>query len=117
MKTLFCSVLVCLLGLSAAADKQSAPRVQVYSRTPGVFGKANSLICHVSGFHPPEIAVELLGGQRPLADAKQTDLAFEENWHYHLTKHAPFTPQQGEEFACRVTHMGKTSTFVWEPDM
>lgn len=89
------------------------PKVQVYSRAPGVADKANIFICHVSGFHPPEIQIELLKDGNPIQGANQTDLAFEEDWHYHLTKYVPFTPHKGEEFACRVTHMGKPKTHHW----
>lgn len=89
------------------------PKVQVYSRAPGEFGKANTLICHVSGFHPPEITIELLKNGEEMLGAKQTDLAFEENWHYHLSRHTPFTPGKEEEYACRVTHMGTSKMFIW----
>ncbi|XP_031144065.1 beta-2-microglobulin-like [Sander lucioperca] len=117
MKALVCAVLVGLLCLPHSTAKESPPKVQVYSRGPGHFDKDNTLICHVSGFHPPEITIELLKNEQELPGAKQTDLAFEENWHYHLTKHAPFTPRQADKFACRVTHMGRTTTYSWESDM
>ncbi|XP_010753212.1 beta-2-microglobulin-like [Larimichthys crocea] len=118
MKLFVCALLVgvlCLLVPSLA--KEAPPKVQVYSRAPGVADKANIFICHVSGFHPPEIQIELLKDGNPIQGANQTDLAFEEDWHYHLTKYVPFTPHKGEEFACRVTHMGKPKTHHWESDM
>ncbi|TMS03033.1 Heat shock 70 kDa protein 14 [Larimichthys crocea] len=114
MKLFVCALLVgvlCLLVPSLA--KEAPPKVQVYSRAPGVADKANIFICHVSGFHPPEIQIELLKDGNPIQGANQTDLAFEEDWHYHLTKYVPFTPHKGEEFACRVTHMGKPKTHHW----
>uniref|UniRef100_A0A3B4ZAF7 Beta-2-microglobulin n=1 Tax=Stegastes partitus TaxID=144197 RepID=A0A3B4ZAF7_9TELE len=103
---------LCLAGVSVAKD--SPPKVQVYTRAPGDFGKPNTFICHVSGFHPPEISIELLRNGVKIAKTNQTDLAFDEHWHYHLTKHAAFTPYKGEEFACRVTHMGTTKMFIWD---
>ncbi len=90
-----------------------APKVQVYSRMPGELGKANTLICHVSSFYPPEIEIELLKNNEVIPSAKQTDLTFEENWHYHLTKHVPFIPGKGEMFACRVTHLGSSKLYHW----
>ncbi|XP_067469171.1 beta-2-microglobulin-like [Thunnus thynnus] len=108
--------LFCLLGPSVA--KESSPKVQVYSRLPGEFGKSNTLICHVSGFHPPEIKIELLRNGIEIPNSDQTDLAFEENWHYHLTKSVTFTPQKEDHFACRVTHMNKEpKLYIWDPDM
>ncbi|XP_047423866.1 beta-2-microglobulin-like [Mugil cephalus] len=109
------AVVVCLLETSVA--KEAPPKVQVYSRNPGELGKDNTFICHVSGFHPPEIKIELLKNGAEMPNSKQTDLAFEENWHYHLTKHVPFSPKQGETYSCRVTHVGKPNTYVWDPDM
>ncbi|KAK5599832.1 Beta-2-microglobulin [Crenichthys baileyi] len=97
--------------------KVASPKVQIYSRNPGNFGTENVLICHVSGFHPPEIKIDLLKNQGEIPGAKQTDLAFEENWHYHLTKHVSFTPNSGEKYVCRVTHVGKTTDYVWEADI
>ncbi|KAK9525370.1 hypothetical protein VZT92_016084 [Zoarces viviparus] len=117
MKTFVCAFLVGLLCLLPSQAKHSPPEVQVYSRFPGEVGKTNTLICHVTGFHPPEISIELLRNSRAMAGANQTDLAFEENWHYHLTKHVAFTPQKGEAFACSVTHMGTPRIYFWEADM
>ncbi|XP_037549983.1 beta-2-microglobulin [Nematolebias whitei] len=109
------AVLLCLSNFSSAT--KASPKVQVYSRNPGEFGKANVLICHVSGFHPPEIRIELLKNDVEIPGSNQTDLAFEENWHYHLTRHVPFTPKEGDRFKCRVTHVDDTKIYEWEPDM
>lgn len=116
---IFCfSIIVGLFCFADASEiSEAPPKVQVYSRRPGEFGKANTLICHVSSFHPPEIRIELLQNGKEMQEAKQTDLAFEEDWQYYLTKHVPFTPSKGDEFACRVTHMGKPKMFSWEPDV
>ncbi|MED6265390.1 hypothetical protein CHARACLAT_024960 [Characodon lateralis] len=111
----FLAVFLCASQFIMA--KEASPKVQIYSRNPGKFGIDNVLICHVSGFHPPEIKIDLLRNQQEIAGANQTDLAFEENWHYHLTKHVSFTPNSEETYVCRVTHVGKTTYYVWEPDM
>ncbi|XP_047204915.1 beta-2-microglobulin-like [Girardinichthys multiradiatus] len=110
-------LVVFLCASQSIMAKEASPKVQIYSRNPGKFGTDNVLICHVSGFHPPEIKIDLLRNQQEIAGAEQTDLAFEENWHYHLTKHVSFTPNSGETYVCRVTHVGKTTDYVWEPDM
>jgi len=115
MKSLFCAVFLFCLGTIMA--KESAPMVQVYSRNPGTMGEPNTLICHVSGFHPPDIKIELLKDGKEIDGSKQTDLAFEQGWQFHLTKTVPFTPKTGEEYVCRVTHMSKTTLYYYEPDM
>ncbi|XP_034026270.1 beta-2-microglobulin-like [Thalassophryne amazonica] len=93
------------------------PSVQLYSRTPGQLGVTNILICHASGFYPPEITIKVLKNGAELPNSKQTDLAFEENWQYHMTKSVIFTPKSGEDYTCKVTHLGKTTTYVWVPDI
>ncbi|XP_049329297.1 beta-2-microglobulin [Astyanax mexicanus] len=117
MKLLLSFVVACFLYISAEA-KESPPKVQVYSYSTGEFGKPNHLICHVSEFHPPDINIELLRNGVVITEAKQTDLAFEQGWKFHLTKSVPFTPQKNEEYACRVTHMQKApQKYSWDPDM
>lgn len=90
------------------------PKVQVYSRNPGEYGKANVLICYVSGFHPPDITIQLLKNGVEIPGSTQTDLAFEEGWQFHLTKYVDFLPQPGEEYTCRVRHMSSpTKSYTW----
>lgn len=91
----------------------ASPKVEVYSKLPGEYGKVNTLICHVTDFHPPEIKIELLRNRQAIPGAMQTDLAFEASWHYHLTKHVPFTPQPGDTFSCNVTHVGISKIYTW----
>ncbi|XP_048066825.1 beta-2-microglobulin, like [Megalobrama amblycephala] len=110
---------VALVFLSASCSaKQSDPKVQVYSRNPGEYGKPNVLICYVSGFHPPDIVIKLLKNGVEIPHSTQTDLAFEQGWQFHLTKYVDFTPQHGETYTCEVSHMKNTpKSFTWEPDM
>ncbi len=90
------------------------PKVQVYSRNPGEYGKKNTLICYVSGFHPPDITIKLLKNGQEIDGSHQTDLAFEQGWQFHLTKYVDFTPQAGEEYTCRVRHMNNIEkSFTW----
>ncbi|XP_026182372.1 beta-2-microglobulin-like [Mastacembelus armatus] len=101
----------------AVESKSSPPKVQVYSQKPGEFGAKNTLICHVTNFHPPDITITLLKNGVEIPGATQTDLAFESNWHFHLTKHVDFTPEKDEKFSCKVTHGQSTNTYAWEPNM
>ncbi|KPP58464.1 beta2-microglobulin-like, partial [Scleropages formosus] len=89
------------------------PTVQVYSHYPGKYGERNTLICHVSGFYPPDIQIDLLKNGHVIQETYQTDLAFEQGWQFHLTKSVSFEPQKDETFECRVTHMQKTNEYVW----
>jgi len=80
---------------------------------PGEYGKGNTLICYVSGFHPPDISIELLKDGVVIPNSQQTDLAFEKGWQFHLTKSVSFTPKNGEDYSCRVRHMSEMKTVIW----
>uniref|UniRef100_A0A3Q2XQM7 Beta-2-microglobulin n=1 Tax=Hippocampus comes TaxID=109280 RepID=A0A3Q2XQM7_HIPCM len=108
-------VVLCLLDFTVTEN--SPPVVQVYSRTLGVFNKNNTLLCHVSQFHPPVIEVDLLRNGVVIKEANQTELVFGPDWHFHVTKYVPFVPQSTEKYTCRVTHLGISREVVWEPDM
>ncbi|XP_026781288.1 beta-2-microglobulin, like [Pangasianodon hypophthalmus] len=116
MKVLLSFVVLAVFSASAFA-KESSPKIQVYSRNPGEYGKENTLICHVSDFHPPDIEIKLLKNGVEIPNAKQTDLAFEQGWKFHLTKSVAFTPTSGDTFSCKVRHLSSEKTFTWEPDM
>ncbi|XP_062373781.1 beta-2-microglobulin-like [Sardina pilchardus] len=118
MKYFLCFAFLFYLS-SCALGKQSPPKVQVYSRNPGKLDDANqnTLICHVSGFHPPDITIILEKNGVEIPGAQQTDLAFESGWQFHLTKYVPFQPKKGETYTCKVRHMTTTKTYTWEPDM
>lgn len=112
---------MCLAAFAAVCfmvdSKNSPAKVQVYSRNPGEFGKANTLICHVSDFHPPDIKIQLMKDGMEIPNADQTDLAFKQGWLFHLTKNVDFTPTGGEKYSCRVTHGGVLKDYAWEPNM
>ncbi|XP_061663387.1 beta-2-microglobulin [Syngnathoides biaculeatus] len=115
----FVPVLALMAALYWTADsKFQSPTVQVYSYKPGQYGMPNSLICHVSQFHPPDITVKLFKNGRELPDAAESDLSFEKNWQFHLTKHAPFTPNKEDKYYCQVIHASTPSKNIdWEPNM
>ncbi|PWS23266.1 hypothetical protein DKP78_13985 [Enterococcus faecium] len=118
MKAVFVALVIAVVALTANG-KISQPKVQVYSRNPGKLDdpNPNTLICHVSGFHPPDITITLLKNGVEIQNADQTDLAFETGWQFHLTKYATFQPKSGDSFVCKVRHMATTKDYTWEPDM
>lgn len=89
------------------------PKVLVYSHNPGEFENENILICHVSGFHPPDITIQLMKDEVEIKGANQTDLAFKQNWHFHLTKTVAFTPSRGQKYSCKVTHGMTVKDYAW----
>lgn len=117
MEKILVMCLAALVALTCAEDKHSPPKVQVYSYQPGEYGKDNTLICHVSNFHPPDITIQLMKNGQEISSAKQTDLAFEKDWHFRLTRNVAFTPMSGDKYSCRVTHGTSVKDFAWESNM
>ncbi|CAJ1055693.1 beta-2-microglobulin-like [Xyrichtys novacula] len=114
MKTLIFAVFLCVLCHTVRSLSDGAPQVNIYSRNLGALGQKNVLICHVSRISPPpKITIDLMKDGKVIEGATQTDLAFDGDWNYYLTKHADFVPQKGERFACRVTYNGKTTKYEW----
>ncbi|NWY35319.1 B2MG protein, partial [Pheucticus melanocephalus] len=104
--------LLALLGLGAAAE---APKVEVYGRSRAEEGKANTLHCFVTGFHPPKIDIELLKNGVPIPDVTYGDLSFNDKWRFQRLVHAPFIPTREDTFSCRVMHstMPEPRDYEW----
>ncbi|XP_027427972.1 beta-2-microglobulin [Zalophus californianus] len=117
MALLLTFVFVGLLSLSSLHAVQYAPKIQVYSRHPAENGKPNFLNCYVSGFHPPEIEIELLKNGEKMK-AEQSDLSFSKDWTFYLLVHTEFTPNGQDEFSCRVKHvtLSEPQIVKWERD-
>ncbi|XP_012865717.1 PREDICTED: beta-2-microglobulin [Dipodomys ordii] len=110
--------LVALLFLMGLEAVELVPKVQVYSRHPAENGKPNYLNCYVSGFHPPQIEIELLKNGKKIEKVEQSDLAFSRDWSFYLLVHTEFTPNDRDEYACKVTHSTLKTPMVvkWERD-
>ncbi|XP_006778057.1 PREDICTED: beta-2-microglobulin [Myotis davidii] len=106
--------LLCLSGLNAEHRK---PKVQVYSRHPPENGKPNFLNCYVSGFHPPEIEIDLMKNGEKLP-VEKSDLSFSKDWSFYLLVHANFTPSAGVEYSCIVNHtsLSEPMKVKWDKD-
>ncbi|KFV42579.1 Beta-2-microglobulin, partial [Gavia stellata] len=92
-----------------------APKVEVYSRTLARQGEENTLNCFVSGFHPPKIDITLLKNGEPMSDVKYADMSFNDKWYFQRLVYAPFTPQKGDVYVCRVAHSAfrEPQSFRW----
>uniref|UniRef100_A0A8D1GE86 Beta-2-microglobulin n=1 Tax=Sus scrofa TaxID=9823 RepID=A0A8D1GE86_PIG len=93
------------------------PKVQVYSRHPAENGKPNYLNCYVSGFHPPQIEIDLLKNGEKM-NAEQSDLSFSKDWSFYLLVHTEFTPNAVDQYSCRVKHvtLDKPKIVKWDRD-
>ncbi|KAL2790467.1 beta-2-microglobulin precursor [Daubentonia madagascariensis] len=108
--------LLCLAGLDAV---QRTPKVQVYSRHPAENGKPNFLNCYVSGFHPPQIEIELLKNGKKIEKVEQSDLSFSKDWSFYTLLHTEFTPSEKDAYACLVNHttLSRPKIVKWDPDL
>ncbi|XP_006831939.1 PREDICTED: beta-2-microglobulin [Chrysochloris asiatica] len=98
--------LVALLSLSSLDAVQRPPNVQVYTRYPAENGKPNFLNCYVSGFHPPQITIDLYkNGEKITEKVERSDLAFSKDWSFYLLVHTEFTPNDNDAYTCHVEHV------------
>lgn len=95
-------VLASMVALSLA----SAPQVQVYTYKPIKDGEANVLLCHAKEFSPPNIKLQLFENDKEIPDASQSDLSFEADWSFKLTKYVNITPNSGVKYSCKMEHNG-----------
>ncbi|NXH22435.1 B2MG protein, partial [Bucco capensis] len=104
-----------LVALVGHGDADAAPKVEVYSRKQAVNGQENVLNCFASGFHPPMIDITLLKNGKPMSNVQYSDMSFNDEWFFQRLVHAPFTPQSGDVYACRVNHsaLKEPQTFLW----
>ncbi|XP_068000273.1 beta-2-microglobulin [Melanerpes formicivorus] len=111
-------VLLALLALAGLGNADEAPKVEVYSRKHAANGEENILNCFVSGFYPPQISITLLKNGQPMSDVKHADMSFNDKWHFQQLVYAPFLPQRGDTYSCRVEHsaLPEPQTYRWDPD-
>ncbi|XP_021097335.1 beta-2-microglobulin isoform X2 [Heterocephalus glaber] len=95
----------CLTAHFLCEPGPETPKIQVYSRHPAENGKPNYLNCYVSGFHPPQIEVELLKNGEKMEKVEKSDLSFSKDWTFYLLVHTNFTPNDNDEYSCRVLHV------------
>ncbi|XP_048376244.1 beta-2-microglobulin-like [Stegostoma tigrinum] len=93
-----------ILAVIVALSQAGSPNVQVYTYKMMKEGEPNVLLCHVKNFSPPNIKLELLENGIIIPNTTQSDLSFESDWSFKLTRHVEFTPHSGVKYACRVTH-------------
>ncbi|KAJ1125526.1 hypothetical protein NDU88_003955 [Pleurodeles waltl] len=100
-------------GALAIADP---PKVSIYTTSPLEEGKENTVVCLVSGFHPPKITVEMLRNGEVITNLKAMDMTFESDWKYQWMKYYPFTYKAGDEFRCKVAHAeSEPKYYKWDP--
>nr|AEC13625.1 beta-2 microglobulin [Ginglymostoma cirratum]BAK52514.1 beta 2 microglobulin [Ginglymostoma cirratum] len=95
-----------ILALIVALSQAGSPNVQVYTYKLIKEGESNVLLCHAKDFSPPNIKLELLENGRIIPNTTQSDLSFESDWSFKLTRYVEFTPQSGYKYSCMVTHNG-----------
>uniref|UniRef100_A0A7N9CTY4 Beta-2-microglobulin n=1 Tax=Macaca fascicularis TaxID=9541 RepID=A0A7N9CTY4_MACFA len=90
-----------LLSLSGLEAIQRTPKIQVYSR------------------HPPDIEVDLLKNGEKMGKVEHSDLSFSKDWSFYLLYYTEFTPNEKDEYACRVNHVTLSGprTVKWDRDM
>ncbi|XP_037690025.1 beta-2-microglobulin [Choloepus didactylus] len=118
MSALVSLAVLALLSLPDLDAVQLTPKVQVYSRHPAENGKPNFLNCYVSGFHPPQIDIDLFKNGEKIQKVERSDLSFSKDWSFYLLVYTEFIPNEKDVYTCQVKHitLSEPKIVKWERD-
>ncbi|XP_030621449.1 H-2 class II histocompatibility antigen, A-K alpha chain-like [Chanos chanos] len=86
-------------------EAKDPPRSSIYPSdyvTPGVM---NTLICHVTGFFPPELRVKWTKNNEDVTEGVTiSQFRFNEDGTFNAFSTLSFTPEKGDIYTCTVEH-------------
>ncbi|XP_078073889.1 H-2 class II histocompatibility antigen, E-S beta chain-like [Mustelus asterias] len=90
---------------SEVLPRRVKPTVTVRPKTMPHSGKSALLLCHVTGFYPPEIEVTWLKNGVPVPDGViNTALLSDGDWTYQVQDLLQYQPVSGDKYTCHVEH-------------
>uniref|UniRef100_A0AAY5EE88 Ig-like domain-containing protein n=1 Tax=Electrophorus electricus TaxID=8005 RepID=A0AAY5EE88_ELEEL len=118
---------VCKHNLQTAAqayknppEAVDPPQSSIYTKADVQLDTENTLICHVTGFFPPPVAVTWTKNNLNVTDSSTLTRFYpNEDGTYNQFSHLRFTPQSGDIYSCTVQHKGleTPNTKTWEVDV
>nr|ACI05079.1 MHC class II antigen alpha chain [Salvelinus alpinus] len=97
------------------------PHSSIYPRDDVELGVENTLICHVSGFHPAPVRVRWTRNNQNVTEGVRTSTPYP-NTDFTLNQFSSltFTPEEEDIYGCTVEHKGhihEPLTRIWEPEV
>ncbi|XP_069508054.1 beta-2-microglobulin-like isoform X1 [Ambystoma mexicanum] len=92
------------------------PTVNVYTTHPVEDGKNNTVICHVKGYHPPNIEVDLYWNGEKIDQVQAKDQTFSVDWNFEWMKFCEIIGDLKDAYSCRVKHGdADAKEYMWDP--
>ncbi|XP_052382821.1 H-2 class II histocompatibility antigen, A-U alpha chain [Oncorhynchus keta] len=96
------------------------PHSSIYPRDDVELGVENTLICHVSGFHPAPVRVRWTRNNQNVTEGVRISTPYP-NTDFTLNQFSSlsFTPEEGDIYGCTVEHKALTEplTRIWEAEL
>ncbi|KAL6456317.1 hypothetical protein MHYP_G00348600 [Metynnis hypsauchen] len=88
------------------AEPKVAPQTSIYSKSDVQLGSKNTLICHITGFYPPQVGVQWTRNNVKVTDeASLSRYYINDDGTFNLISTLSFTPEQGDIYTCTVEHV------------
>uniref|UniRef100_A0A6Q2XL88 Ig-like domain-containing protein n=2 Tax=Esox lucius TaxID=8010 RepID=A0A6Q2XL88_ESOLU len=100
-------------------EKIVPPHSSIYHRDDVILGLENTLICHVSGFHPPPVRIRWTRNNQNVTEGIRISNPYpNQDFSYSQFSSLTFTPEEGDIYSCTVDHKGisEPQTRIWEPE-
>ncbi|KAL0978456.1 hypothetical protein UPYG_G00170630 [Umbra pygmaea] len=107
----------CIQAYKNPEEKIAPPYSSIYSRGEVVLGVRNTLICHVSGFHPAPVRVRWTRNNQNVTEGVRISTPYpNEDFTLNQFSSLTFTPEEGDIYSCTVEHVGLNEplTRVWD---
>ncbi|NP_001290803.1 H-2 class II histocompatibility antigen, A-U alpha chain-like precursor [Esox lucius] len=101
-------------------EKIVPPHSSIYPRDDVVLGVKNTLICHVSGFHPAPVRVRWTRNNQIVTEGVRMSTPYpNQDFSHNQFSSLTFTPEEGDIYSCTVEHQGLSEplTRIWEPEV
>ncbi|XP_026083620.1 HLA class II histocompatibility antigen, DO alpha chain-like [Carassius auratus] len=97
------------------------PSTQLYTKSDVKLGVENTLICSVTGVHPPPVNISWMRNGEPVneQDVSETQYYSNPDFSLRLFSHLNFCPKRGDIYTCSVRHRGleRDITRFWEVEV
>ncbi|KAL6456315.1 hypothetical protein MHYP_G00348580 [Metynnis hypsauchen] len=111
------SLAVYVKATKSPAEPKDAPQTSIYSKFDVELGSKNTLICHITGFYPPRVAVQWTRNNVKVTDeASLSRYYVTDDGTFNLISTLSFTPEQGDIYTCTVEHaaLDRPLTKTWD---
>ncbi|XP_064217275.1 HLA class II histocompatibility antigen, DQ alpha 1 chain-like [Aotus nancymaae] len=105
---------------NSTAASNEVPEVTVFSKSPVVLGRPNTLICLVDNIFPPVVNITWLSNGHSVTEGvSETSFLSKSDHSFFKMTYLTFLPSADEIYDCKVEHWGLEEPLLkhWEPEI